>query len=103
MRSRPLSALALFSIIILILVIGPAAVDLSGGFGAEQLGRPFNESDPASAHTRTIGPGRTLHVSGSDPTCGGKSQCFPTIQSAITEARPGDRVLIQPGRYSEQL
>ncbi|HKW93220.1 MAG TPA: Ig-like domain-containing protein [Methylomirabilota bacterium] len=43
------------------------------------------------------------HVSRTDPTCGGHSPCYLSIQSAVNAAQPGDMVQIQPGTYFEQL
>ncbi len=45
----------------------------------------------------------TLYVNRSDPTCGGQSPCFTTIQAAINAAGPGDVIHIQAGTYPEQL
>ncbi|PYN40220.1 MAG: hypothetical protein DMD95_22450, partial [Candidatus Rokuibacteriota bacterium] len=43
------------------------------------------------------------YVSVSDPTCGGQSPCYTTIQAAINAAQAGDTVRIKPGTYIEQL
>jgi len=45
----------------------------------------------------------TLYVNRTDPTCGGQSPCFSTIQAAINTAAPGNNIQIQAGTYSEQL
>jgi hypothetical protein len=45
----------------------------------------------------------TLHVNRTDPTCGGQSPCFTTIQAAINAAQPGNIVRIQAGTYIEQV
>src|SRR6266545_4642582 len=45
----------------------------------------------------------TLHVNRTDPTCGGQSPCFTTIQAAINAAGPGNVIQIQAGTYPEQL
>jgi hypothetical protein len=47
--------------------------------------------------------GHTLYVNRTDPTCGGKSPCFATIQAAVDAALPADTIQIQPGTYPEQL
>lgn len=51
---------------------------------------------PAAAQT-------IRNVSASDPTCGGQTPCYSTIQAAINAAQAGDTVRIQPGAYIEQL
>ena len=45
----------------------------------------------------------TLHVNRTDPTCGGQSPCFTTIQAAINAAGPGNVIQIQGGTYPEKL
>ena len=45
----------------------------------------------------------TLYVNRADPTCGGHSPCFSTIQAAINAASPGNGIQIQAGTYPEQL
>ncbi len=45
----------------------------------------------------------TLHVNRADPTCGGQSPCFNTIQAAINAASPGHVIQIQVGTYPEQF
>jgi RHS repeat-associated protein len=69
----------------------------SGASMAEPL------SDRASAPERVATAGDTLHVSSRDPTCGGRSPCFATIQAAIDAVGPGERVLVQAGEYAERL
>jgi len=45
----------------------------------------------------------TLYVNRTDPTCGGQSPCFSTIQAAIDAAQPRTTIRIQAGVYAEQL
>ncbi len=52
---------------------------------------------PAAAHAIT------RYVSQADPTCGGQSPCYGTIQAAVTAAQAGDTVQIQVGTYVEQV
>lgn len=47
--------------------------------------------------------GHTLYVDGTDPTCGGRSPCFTTIQAAVNAAFPGDIIQIQAGSYPEKV
>jgi hypothetical protein len=47
--------------------------------------------------------GSTRYVNGADPTCGGHAPCFSTIQAAVVAAAAGDRIVIQPGTYVEQV
>ncbi len=49
------------------------------------------------------GLGHTLYVNKSDATCGERSPCYTTIQSAVDAASSGDTIQIQPGAYPEQL
>ena len=44
-----------------------------------------------------------LHVNGADPTCGGNTPCFTTIQAAVNAAQAGNIVQIQAGTYIEQV
>ena len=46
---------------------------------------------------------QSLYVNRADPTCGGQSPCFSTIQAAINAAGPGNVIQIQAGTYPEQL
>ena len=50
-----------------------------------------------------LGQGATLYVNNTDPTCGGLSPCFSTIQAAINAAQSADTVTIQPGTYVEEI
>ena len=47
--------------------------------------------------------GPTRYVSNTDPTCGGKSPCYSTIQAAVNAALPGDTIQIQAGVYAEKI
>jgi hypothetical protein len=49
------------------------------------------------------GQARTLYVNATDPTCGGAAPCHATIQAAVDAALPGERVVVQAGRYVEQV
>jgi parallel beta-helix repeat protein len=44
-----------------------------------------------------------LHVDDDDPTCGGNSPCYSTIQAAINAAGDGDTISVNPGTYDEAL
>jgi len=52
----------------------------------------------ATAQAQTI-----LHVNRTDPTCGGQSPCFSTIQAALSSAGPNSVIRIQAGTYPDQL
>ena len=43
------------------------------------------------------------YVNRSDPTCGGHTPCYRTIQAAVNAAGPGNIVRIQAGIYAEQI
>jgi parallel beta-helix repeat protein len=43
------------------------------------------------------------YVDPADPTCGGHSPCYSTIQAAVTAAQPGDTVRVLTGTYVEQV
>jgi len=44
-----------------------------------------------------------LYVNRTDPTCGGQSPCYTTIQAAVDTAQSGNIVRIQAGTYPEQI
>lgn len=54
---------------------------------------------PAPSHQQ----GRTLFVNNVDPSCGGRSPCYTTIQAAVDAAVAGDTIQIQAGTYREQV
>lgn len=43
------------------------------------------------------------HVNRTDPSCGGRSPCYGSIQAAVNAAQAGDTVSIQAGAYVEQV
>src|SRR3972149_4769844 len=47
--------------------------------------------------------GPTRYVNNTDPTCGGKSPCYTTLQAAVNAALPGDAIQIQAGTYHEKV
>lgn len=47
--------------------------------------------------------GPTLYVNNIDPTCGGSSPCFASIQAAVDAAVSGDTIRIRAGTYLEQV
>ncbi len=47
--------------------------------------------------------GRTLYVNNTDPSCGGQSPCYISIQAAVNAALAGDSIQIQAGTYTEQV
>lgn len=65
--------------------------------GLTLLGALVASSTPAEPQ------GRVLHVSAADPTCQGQAPCYPSIQAAVTAAAAGERVVVQPGLYAEQV
>jgi hypothetical protein len=46
--------------------------------------------------------GSTLYVD-NDGTCGGRTPCYSTIQSAVNNASPGSMIKIRAGSYAEDL
>lgn len=54
--------------------------------------------DPAA-----VQGGPTRYVNRGDPTCGGHTPCYPTIQAAVNAVLPGETIVIQPGTYPEQV
>lgn len=54
-----------------------------------------------SSSPQSLAP--TAYVSNTDPTCGGKSPCYSTIQAAVNAARSGDTIQIQAGTYAERV
>jgi len=55
-------------------------------------------SGPAAAQT-----GITRYVNRTDPTCGGRSPCYATIQAAVNAVQAADTIQIQAGSYVEQV
>jgi len=47
--------------------------------------------------------GQIRYVNNTDPSCGGHSPCYTTIQAAVNAAIAGDTILIQAGTYQEQV
>ena len=43
------------------------------------------------------------YVNNADPTCGGLTPCYATIQAAVNAAQAGDTIQIQAGFYVEQV
>jgi len=45
----------------------------------------------------------TLWVDNDDPTCGGYSPCYSTIQEAVATAQAGDTIRVRPGTYEPPI
>ncbi len=45
----------------------------------------------------------TLWVDDDDPTCGGSSPCYSTIQEAVAAAQAGDTIRVRPGTYEPPI
>ena len=60
-------------------------------------------SDEQDAVGGVAGASRTIFVSATDATCGGRFPCFTQIQKAIDAAIPGDHIVVFPGLYPERL
>src|SRR3990172_3846332 len=43
------------------------------------------------------------YVNNADPTCGGLTPCYATIQAAVNAVQAGDTIQIQAGFYVEQV
>lgn len=54
-----------------------------------------------TSSTQQQGP--VLYVNNADPTCGGRSPCFTSIQAAVDAAVSRDTIQIQAGTYVEQV
>jgi hypothetical protein len=71
-----------------------AALALAPVAGAQDYPPPTN---PSGAKGKPKGPFRTLKV------CRSGKRCFPRIQDAVNEARPGDVVKVADGTYREAV
>ena len=45
----------------------------------------------------------TRYVNKTDPTCGGHTPCYTTLQAAVDAVQPGETILIQAGVYDAPL
>jgi hypothetical protein len=75
-------------------VCAAAALAFAPAAGAVDYPPP---SKPSSGTGKPKGPFRTLRV------CKGKKSCFPTIQTAVNEARPGETIRVAHGTYREAV
>jgi len=55
---------------------------------------------PTTSHQQQ---GGILYVSNTDPTCGGHSPCYVTVQAAVDAAQAVSTIRIQAGTYQEQV
>lgn len=53
----------------------------------------------ATVNLSALSGANTLWVDDDDPTCGGFSPCYRTIQEAVAQAQAGDLIRIRPGIY----
>ena len=75
-----------------------AAMKKLRGFASLLLLSSLPSPPPLLAQQSTV-----FYVNRADPTCGGQSPCFATIQTAIDAAQPRTTIRIQTGTYPEQL
>jgi len=78
-------------------------VERRGFSGADASASASASPEEPSAPERVAEASRTIFVSATDPTCGGRSPCFAQIQKAIDAAIPGDHIVVFPGLYPERL
>jgi RHS repeat-associated protein len=50
-----------------------------------------------------VQPGLVRYVNATDPLCADHAPCHATIQSAVAAALSGERIIVQAGRYAEQV
>lgn len=63
------------------------------------LGLVLTSAEASYVSTPGANPA-VLYVSATDPTCGGQSPCFTTIQAAVNAARSGDEIRVAAGIYT---